>query len=158
MGDTPSTSVKGPSSPLHVKAGPGHLIMPVDIKDKIMFRPDTCSAEVLSQSERLNATLPALEVQQFGRTWMPVRRDKWAVHITAPVMFTLVEDDPFFESTENEAEKYKKAFSSSSRVDTSLVPKAPHCMELSYWSQGWYARCFGFAMECSASLGLPMGK
>ncbi|KAK4237976.1 hypothetical protein C8A03DRAFT_44211 [Achaetomium macrosporum] len=37
------------------------------------------------------------------------------------------------------------------RIDLSLVQGAPHCMELSYWSQGWYSRCFGFALECSTS-------
>jgi len=34
------------------------------------------------------------------------------------------------------------------------VPGAPHAIELSYWGQGWYARCFGFAMECAANLGV----
>jgi len=36
-------------------------------------------------------------------------------------------------------------------VEGSLLRGAPHCIELSFWAQGRYARCFGFAMECSAS-------
>jgi hypothetical protein len=67
-------------------------------------------------------------------------------------MFALVENDPFFEATKQELETCMAAFTSSIRVDGSLINGAPHCMELSYWSQGWYARCFGFAMECSAGI------
>lgn len=66
-------------------------------------------------------------------------------------MFSLVEDDPFFVSTEEEIKICVKSFKSSVRVDGSLLKGAPHCVELSHWSQGWYARCLGFAMECAAS-------
>ena len=69
-------------------------------------------------------------------------------------MFALVEDDAFFKATEGEVETCTKAFKKSVRVDGTLMKGAPHCMELSYWSQGWYARCFGFALECSASLAI----
>lgn len=68
-------------------------------------------------------------------------------------MFALPEQDCFFEVTTENIRDCMAAFSKSKRVDGSLVQSAPHCMELSYWSQGWYARCFGFAMECSISFG-----
>lgn len=66
-------------------------------------------------------------------------------------MFALVQDDVFFEATDEQMEICTSALKNSVRVDGSLVKGPPHCMELSYWSQGWYARCFGFALECSAS-------
>ncbi|KAL4981378.1 hypothetical protein BDW68DRAFT_192980 [Aspergillus falconensis] len=98
----------------------GHVLMPLDIKDKVMFRPGTCSPEVLAQSKRLNAATPD------------------AAHVVVPVMFALVDNDPFFEATRAEIRTCMAAFRNSVR--------------LSYWSQGWYSRCFGFAMECSASI------
>ncbi|KAL4931627.1 uncharacterized protein BDV17DRAFT_240861 [Aspergillus undulatus] len=126
--------------------------MPVDIKDKVMFRPYTCDQEVLAQSKRLNVAIPEAEVQHFLGHWLPTWREKWARYVAVPVMFALVENDPFFEATKLEIASCMAAFTNIDRVDGSLISGAPHCIELSYWSQGWYARCFGFAMECSARI------
>jgi hypothetical protein len=142
----------GSTPNIHIRIGADHLLMPVDIKDKIMFRPGTTSPEVLAQSKRLNVPIPDAEVQHFRDVWFPTWREKWARHVVVPVMFALVDKDPFFDVTKLELENCISAFKSSVRVDGSLIQGAPHCMELSYWSQGWYARCFGFAMECSASI------
>lgn len=62
--------------------------------------------------------------------------------------------DLFFVATEEEVEVCLNAFKKSSRVEGGLVRNAPHCLELSYWSQGWYARCFGWAMECATSFAM----
>lgn len=48
------------------------------------------------------------------------------------------------------------AFKKSERVEGGLVQKAPHCLELSHWSVGWYARCFGWALECAASFAVEV--
>ena len=66
-------------------------------------------------------------------------------------MYSLVEDDLFFEATQEAVDCCVKAFTNSIRAEGSLVRGAPHWVELSYWAQGWYARCFGFALECAAS-------
>ncbi|KAI9372331.1 hypothetical protein BJX61DRAFT_452934 [Aspergillus egyptiacus] len=155
LGEKPPSSPESTATPppnMHIRIGPNHLLMPVDIKDQVMFRPGSCSADVLAQSERLNVPIPDAEIQHFQSAWFPTWREKWARHVVVPVMFALVEKDPFFEATRPELESCLAAFRNSVRVDGSLVNGAPHCMELSYWSQGWYARCFGFAMECSASV------
>ncbi|RAQ51200.1 hypothetical protein AFGD_003607 [Aspergillus flavus] len=150
MGDKQSSFTKdGPPSYLPVDND--HALFPLDAKDNIMFKPGTFDPEILEHSERLNAPCPLSEVSQFAAIWLPVWKQKWAAHVLTPVMFSLVEDDPFFVATEQEIETCVRAFKSSVRVDGSLIIGAPHCVELSYWSQGWYARCFGFAMECAAS-------
>lgn len=154
LGDKQSPFM-GTAPRLHESVGPDHVLMLLDGKDRIMFRPGTVSQEVLNRSERLNAVSPSAELQDFVQVWFNTWKNDWAAHVVAPVMFSLVDDDPFFVTTEEELKNCMAAFEKSVRIDGSLVKGAPHCMELSYWSQGWYARCFGFAMECAASFASP---
>lgn len=150
MGNTQSPVITG-APPSFLPIDDDHALFPPDKKDKIMFKPGTVDPEILAHCERLNAVTPLTEVTQFPAMWLPVWKEKWAPLVKTSVMFCLVEDDPFFVVNEEEMGICLRSFRNSPRVDGSLVRAAPHCMELSYWSQGWYARCFGFAMECSAS-------
>lgn len=127
------------------------VLFPVDVKDSLMFRPGTVHPGILEQSDRLNSPSPILEIDSLRSWWLPIWRDEWASKVTAPVMFGLSEQDCFFVGTEEHARDCASAFGRSVRVDSSFIKGAPHCLELSYWSQGWYARCFGFALECSVS-------
>lgn len=153
MGNTQSKSMKS-SPPSFIEIDAEHALFPPDRKDAIMFKPGTTTQEVLSHCERLNAVSPLPELTEFPAVWMPVWKEKWAAQVTVPVMFCLVDDDPFFIVDKNELAICVQAFKNSVRVDGSLIRDAPHCMELSHWSQGWYARCFGFALECSASFAI----
>lgn len=56
-----------------------------------------------------------------------------------------------WKGTEEHLRELASAFTKSERVDGTIVEGAPHNMEMSYWARGWYARCFGFALECAAS-------
>ncbi|KAJ5761527.1 hypothetical protein N7533_003566 [Penicillium manginii] len=150
MGDKQSSSMKGGDPPF-IPVDENYVIFPPEVKDKTMFKPATFDPDILGHSERLNVAFPISEATQFAAAWLPIWKQKWAAHVSAPVMFSLVENDPFFVSTDEEIGTCVKAFKSSVRVDGSLLRGAPHCVELSHWSQGWYARCFGFAMECAAS-------
>ena len=154
LGDKQSPVMKT-APQLHESVGPDHVLMSLEAKDRVMFRPGTVSQEVLNCSERLNAISPSAELRGFVQVWFNTWKNDWAANLVAPVMFSLVDDDPFFVTTEEELKSCLVAFEKSVRVDGSLVKGAPHCMELSYWSQGWYARCFGFAMECAASFASP---
>lgn len=152
MGDRQTERMKVPRPPSPM-LDEDHGLDPVGPKDSVMFKPGTFPPEMLLQSERLNAVWPAPEIFEFASKWLPVWKEKWAPFVAVPVMYSLVEDDPFFVATEEEVSRIAQAFTGSSRVDWSLIRNAPHCIELSYWAQGWYARCFGFAMECSAGFG-----
>jgi hypothetical protein len=66
-------------------------------------------------------------------------------------MIGLAERDQLWKGTDEHVKGFASAFSGSPRVDGSVVRGAPHNLEMSYWAQGWYARSFGFAMECAAS-------
>ncbi|RJE19412.1 hypothetical protein PHISCL_08252 [Aspergillus sclerotialis] len=151
MGNTQSEFMLS-TPPQFLSVGPDHVLFPPESKDTVMFKPGTVTREILGHTERLNAVSPLAEVAHFAAQWLPTWKEKWAAQVSAPVMFCLVDDDPFFLVTEEEIDVCVRAFKNSSRVDGSFVKGAPHCMELSHWSRGWYARCFGFAMECAASL------
>ncbi|KAL2842079.1 hypothetical protein BJX68DRAFT_168273 [Aspergillus pseudodeflectus] len=151
MGNTQSSFMKS-NTPDYITIDADHVLFPPEKKDAIMFKPGTTVPEVLELCERLNAVSPLPEIAQFPAVWLPVWKEKWAAQVAVPVMFSLVDNDPFFVADEEELGVCVQAFKKSARVDGSLVKGAPHCMELSHWSQGWYARCFGFAMECSATL------
>ncbi|RAK98781.1 uncharacterized protein BO80DRAFT_151989 [Aspergillus ibericus CBS 121593] len=150
MGDTQSSFMKSTRLEFQL-IDTEHVVFPVESKDTVMFKPGTATPDVLAQGERLNAVSPVAEVAGFADTWLPIWKEKWAARVVVPVMFCLVAEDPFFVATEEEVEGCAGAFKGSARVDASLVRGAPHCLELSLWSRGWYARCFGFALECAAS-------
>ncbi|CEL09249.1 hypothetical protein ASPCAL12388 [Aspergillus calidoustus] len=151
MGNTQSSFTKS-NTPDYITIDADHVLFPPEKKDVIMFKPGTTVPEVLELWEGLNAVSPLPEISQFPAAWLPVWKEKWAAQVAVPVMFSLVDNDPFFVADEEELGVCVQAFKESARLDGSLVKGAPHCMELSHWSQGWYARCFGFAMECSATL------
>jgi hypothetical protein len=151
MGNTESSFMKS-NPPDFIVIDADHVLFPPEKKDAIMFKPGTTVPEVLELCEGLNAVSPLPEIAQFPAVWLPVWKEKWAAQVAVPVIFSLVDNDPFFVADEEELGVCVQAFKKSARVDGNLVKGAPHCMELSHWSQGWYARCFGFAMECSATL------
>ncbi|KAL3464009.1 hypothetical protein BJX64DRAFT_276188 [Aspergillus heterothallicus] len=99
-------------------APPDHAVFPVAFKDALMFVP----------AWDRSSGYPSLH------------GGEWAAHIVAPVKFTLV--DCFWVGSEEHVRSCVEAFKKRSQVDGSLVRGAPHCLELSVWSQGWCAASF----------------
>ena len=129
------------------------ITMPVEVKDKVMFRPGTVDSTILQQSERLNRPVPVTEIDAMIKAWIPQWRETWGAYVTVPVLFAMAELDLYFLGTQEHVEECVQAFPRSKGVEGIVVRGAPHCMELSHWSSGWYARCFGFAIECAATYG-----
>ncbi|KAJ4035394.1 hypothetical protein NW761_012444 [Fusarium oxysporum] len=125
-----------------------------EVKDKIMFRPETVHGDVLKLTKKLDSPAPLAELESLPASWLPHWKEEWASHVKVPVMLAMMEHEPFFVVSEERLRACAVAFSSSPRVDSSFIWGAPHCMELSFWSQGWYARAFGFAIECSVHKGV----
>lgn len=132
----------------------GNYSTPLAQKDAVMFAPGTVSPDIVKLTERLDAPAPLAELESLPASWLPGWKDNWAAHVKTPVMFAMMQYEPFFVVSEERLKACAEAFSGSPRVDSSFVPGAPHCMELSFWAQGWYARAFGFAMECSVHAGV----
>ena len=59
--------------------------------------------------------------------------------------------------SEQHVRDFAAAFTKSPRVESGIVLGAPHCIELSRFGQGWYARAFGFALECAVARDLEKG-
>ncbi|KAF5679368.1 hypothetical protein FDENT_8760 [Fusarium denticulatum] len=131
---------------------PSCLNIPVEVKDKTLLLPGTADETVYAQSERLDHAIPFEELAALRKSWLGEWKDKWGVNVTAPVMIALAERDHYWDATEEHLKHFREGFPKSERVDLSIVKAAPHNIELSYWGPGWYARSFGFAVECAVSL------
>ncbi|KAJ3536377.1 hypothetical protein NM208_g6746 [Fusarium decemcellulare] len=130
---------------------PSHINIPIQVKDSTLLLPGTADEQVYAQSERLDHALPFPEIAALRQSWLSTWKEKWGTNITAPVMIGLAERDHYWDATDEHLKDFAGGFPKSSRVDTSIIRAAPHNIELSYWGPGWYARSFGFAVECAAS-------
>ncbi|KUL83273.1 hypothetical protein ZTR_09126 [Talaromyces verruculosus] len=126
-----------------------HIKLPARVKDFVMLPRGSADAAVYEHTDRLNRPMPMEEVTSMA-VWAASWR-VWAARITVPVMFAIAGADGMWKASVDHVQDFCSAFTGSNRVDGCIVVGAPHNMELSYWSDGWYARCFGFALECSAS-------
>ncbi|KAK7704115.1 hypothetical protein SLS64_008673 [Diaporthe eres] len=130
---------------------PEYIDIPPKVKDSQMFDQGTVDPAIYEQTERLNNRMPYAELGDYEAVW---GGDKWrglCGAVEVPVMIGIAERDALWSGTEEHVREFAGGFGSSERVDASLVRGAPHCIELSYWAQGWYARCFGWALECAAA-------
>lgn len=104
-----------------------------------------------AHTARLNYPMPRREVQGVWDVWLPRVEREWAPRVRVPVMLGLAERDVYWQGTAEHVRVLAAAFAGSPRVEASVIRGAPHNLEMTYWAQGWYARCFGFGMECAAS-------
>lgn len=70
MGDVQSKAMQG-TTPSYPKVDETHAVCPVDIKDALMFKPNTYAPEMLQQSKRLNAICPIPELIGFATDGCP---------------------------------------------------------------------------------------
>lgn len=129
---------------------PTTITFPPEVKDSIMLQTGHADPEMYSYTEELNHDVPIEEITSIDSVWFP-RWKEWAGNVEVPVMIGLAGHDLMWKGTEEHLRDYAGAFSKSERVDGSVIKGAPHNLEMSYWAPGWYARCFGFALECAAS-------
>ena len=89
------------------------------------------------------------------RTWL--WKSYWRNYsdqVTVPVMFAQAEHDLFFEGSWAQVEEISSSFPKSRRFDGNVIHGAPHAIEYSWMAQGWYAACFGFAIQVTTDYGL----
>ncbi|KAH6888199.1 Alpha/Beta hydrolase protein [Thelonectria olida] len=135
---------------------PSHVSIPVQVKDSTLLLPGTADDQVYAESERLDHAMPFDEIAALRGSWLSTWKQKWGANITAPVMIALAERDHYWGATQEHLQDFAAGLPRSIRVDTSIIRAAPHNIELSYWGAGWYARSFGFAIECAVSLVLTI--
>lgn len=126
------------------------------VKDMVMFqhpRKKLVDPRICIHTERLNKPVPAAELHDINFTWLG-HWHQYSHATKVPVMYGLGEFDGLWACTPDAVQQYRLAFPASPRVECGIVPMAPHCLELSFQSQGWLSRCFGFASECAVASGL----
>ncbi|KAM0550593.1 hypothetical protein ACHAPJ_008851 [Fusarium lateritium] len=130
---------------------PSHMNIPVEVKDKTLLLPGTADESIYAQSERIDHALPYEELASLRKSWLAEWKQKWGVNVTTPVMIGFAERDHYWDATDEHLKDFAEGLPKGKRVDLSIIRGAPHNIELSYWGPGWYARSFGFAVECAAS-------
>ncbi|KAH7255016.1 hypothetical protein FSOLCH5_011053 [Fusarium solani] len=133
---------------------PTHISIPIQVKDSTLLLPGTADEQVYAQSQRIDHAMPFDEIVALKASWLPTWKEKWGANVTAPIMVAIAERDHYWVATDEHLKDIVTALPKSTRIDTSIIRAAPHNLELSYWGPGWYARSFGFAVECAASLAL----
>ena len=112
----------------------------IEDKNRLMFSSsDTADPAAIEASERMNLPFPLAEIVSMRNVWVPHWRERWASHVVVPVYYALPEREAAFVGTQGHVDECVQAFTKSKRVEGSLIPGAPHCMELSHWSSSWYA-------------------
>ena len=132
-------------------APPEFLDFTAEVKNAIMMAPGTCDPSVYNYHERLNVKFPFREVADIHTVWLPRIRSEWAKDVKVPIMFGIAERDCYWKATRGHVDELRGLFETSPRVEGGVVKGAPHNLEMSYWAQGWYTRCFGFGLECASS-------
>ena len=133
-------------------SGTDHLYWPNDLKDEIMLGPveaGLADPEIYKQTEALGTTMTVAELAGAGpEAWFEHWKD-YAGKIKVPVMFGMAEHDRLWQGTAEHVQDFLAGFKESKKREGGVILGSPHCTELSYTGKGWYARSFGFAMECA---------
>ncbi|KAI4202593.1 MAG: hypothetical protein LQ346_001953 [Caloplaca aetnensis] len=137
-----------PSSP--------HIRFPTPLKNEIMLC-GLADPDVLAQSERLNTSASKAEFFDGCGTWATYWRKQYAPYFKCPVMYNKAGEDKLWIVNTETVQEFAGAFTESRRVDKGIVVGAPHCMELGIAGRGWYARCFGWAVEVGMAVGVDQG-
>ncbi|KAK3376152.1 Alpha/Beta hydrolase protein [Lasiosphaeria ovina] len=137
-----------------VAALPEVFKYPNEVKNDMLIPDGTCDPAVYAHTDRLNCAFPSREILDIWDVWMPRFRGEWAAQVRVPVLVAIAERDVFWKGTAEAARDFASAFTGSKRVESALVRGAPHNLEMSYWAQAWYGRCFGFALECAVEYAL----
>jgi hypothetical protein len=112
----------------------------IEDKNRLMFSSsDTADPAAIEASERMNLPFPLAEIVSMRNVWVPHWRERWASHAVVPVYYALPEREAAFVGTQGHVDECVQAFTKSKRVEGSLIPRAPHCVELGHWSSSWYA-------------------
>ncbi|KAK4032066.1 hypothetical protein C8A01DRAFT_51061 [Parachaetomium inaequale] len=124
--------------------------LPPEVKNAVMLPQGTCDPAIYAHTARLNEPFPAAEHDVALLTVFAARfRTEWAPRVRVPVMIGIAERDAWWKGDEKHVRDSAAAFRASHKVEGSVVRDAPHNLEMSYWAQAWYARCFGFGLECA---------
>ncbi len=156
FGTIPNATTMARVEPL-VDPNATRITFPPSFKDEIMLSsPSTgfTDPEIYGKTEELNTSVSLAEFGDAVGAWPSYWRERYARHVKCPVMYALVANDCFWMPTKEAMEDFAGSFVGSVRVEKGVVLGGVHCLELCRVGRGWYARVFGWAMECGVALEL----
>jgi hypothetical protein len=139
-----------------LKEKPATITFPNDFKDTAMLgsrEEGMADPSIYDQTEVLQDVMYFEECAEMQTQWLDYWQE-YAVKVNVPVMYALAEKDWLWTVSEQHVRDFAGAFRGSPRVESGLVLGTAHCMELSRVGRGWYARAFGFSLECAVALDL----
>ena len=131
----------------------GFLEFPPPVKDILMFgdsKLGLASPELRHISQKITHRGTVGEIEDLRLHWDKYWK-QYAREIRVPVMAAIGEQDRLVRPSQQDLRSFTGAFTTSAKVEGVFISGAPHSLELSYWGPGWYARMFGFAIECATS-------
>lgn len=156
FGTTPKDTTMALIHPL-IEPNATHVYLPPSLKDELMLLPASSGftdQEVYEKTEELNTACSLAEFSDGLGLWPSYWKERYAKFVKCPVLYALTEDDCFWVSSTEAMAGFAGAFGSSLRVDQGVVVGGAHCLELCRAGRGWYARVFGWAVECAVAKGL----
>ena len=131
-----------------------HIVYSPAVKQMLMLSEAHLKCHVAGIETRLaeqSVPMPRAEVIALRGRWVR-HRSNYAAKVRVPVMYAVGEHDWLISGTREAAEEFGALFKSCHFFTGGTVPKAPHALEWSHASNGWYLRCFAWAIEvCSLS-------
>ena len=137
-------------------APPAKIYFPPAMKKDLMFSEEKwlCVDPTLAPLLEAQSTYMLLEEHVDLMTRWSTYRNIYSEDVNVPVLYALGERDWLWEASKETIAEFAALFPNCPRFDGSLVLDAPHALEWSEVGQGWYARCFGFAVEVCVSQGI----
>ena len=132
---------------------PPTMNIPNDVKDMAMLgsrEGAMVDASIFDMTEVLQDVLFIEECSDIQTKWL----DYWkgyAAKVDVPVLYGLADADRSWTASEQHMRDFAGAFEKSPRVESGLVLGAAHSLELTRVGSGWYARAYGFGVECAVA-------
>lgn len=134
---------------------PARIAFPAEQKGTLMLgRKDEafCDPQVYALNDAIGTDSAFDELDHGRKRWFKVA-PSYTKEIDVPVLYALAEHDLLWPPAKQEPHVFAASFPNSPKVEGGIMRKAPHCIELSYQGKAWYAKIFGFAMECAEAVG-----
>ncbi len=137
-------------------APPAKIYFPAVVKKELMFSKEKwkCVDPALAPLLETQSTCMLLEEHVDLMTQWSTYRNTYSEDVNVPILYALGERDWLWQASKETVAEFVAMFPKCPRFDASLVLDAPHALEWSEVGHGWYARCFGFAVEVCASQGI----
>ena len=145
----------GSPAGLPSKDKPGHLVFTEEAKNTAMFgnaSQGSYDPAVLKHTNRLNTSFAIEEVMHINREkrgWWSYWEQDYAKKLEIPVMFAVGSNDYLWNGSPQAVDKFIAAFSCNHHITGRSIEGAPHALESSKWSVGWYGMCYSFAIQAA---------